>query len=107
MKARRSAKTVGATRRRLAKLIETTLNSAGMDAAVDPSRLWPAQGVWRIDCRLDVYRWSGQITIAGQTMLIDSWDPMVQCVKGFKIVRDRGAHFELHAGAEGFSYAPN
>lgn len=93
---RRTKFDIGRTRRALAHGIEQAFKDAGVQVRSDPSKLWPAQGRWRSDCRLDVFRWEGQIEEfrygKWQVVGIYSWDKMTDCVKGCTIWRDRGAY---------------
>ena len=59
----RRAKHVGRLRQRLAKAIVQAFAHEGVTVCCDPANLWPAQGRWRTDHRMDVMRWEGQLEL--------------------------------------------
>lgn len=72
----RSARTVGRTRIRLAKLLEE------QGYAVAPEDLLPQQGAWRTGICLDVCRWEAVVKDkTGRTWIIHCWDRMTDCVR--------------------------
>lgn len=103
---RRTMFDIGRTRRVLAKGIEQAFKDAGIEVRSDPSKLWPAQGRWRSDVRMDVMRWEGHIEEfrfeKWQVVCIHSWDKMTDCVKGCTIWRD-GFAYEVGAVEPGQS----
>lgn len=67
-------------------------------------RLYPAQGAWRTNYRLDVMRWEGFADWNGDgfsnplTVSLGSWDTMTKLLtNGFVITRNRPTNFELGA----------
>lgn len=56
---RYSSRDVGKVRERLAVKIAAQLTADGWKARVNASDLWPAQGRWRSNHRMDVMRWEG------------------------------------------------
>lgn len=103
----RRAKHVGKLRQRLAKAIERAFADQNVTVQVDPAKLWPAQGRWRTDHRMDVRRWEGQLELMlsdgkFSTRTIESWDKMSDCIKGFTIWQDGGG-FDVGAIEPGCS----
>lgn len=101
--------TVGRLRQQLAKAIVQTFANEGVMVRCDPAKLYPAEGRWRSDFRMDVMRWEGSIEVkidgGGWLRLsIGSWDTMTACVKGFSVWRD-GVGFEVAAAEPGCSSA--
>jgi hypothetical protein len=50
--------------------------------------LWPAQGAWRTNKRLDVYRWEGSGEKGGRRHMFSSWHSMTEIVRAPSIVLD-------------------
>ena len=102
----RLARHVGRLRQRLAKAIVQAFADQKVEVRCEPDRLWPAQGAWRTDHRLDVMRWEGQIDVLmfgkWQTRSIASWDKMSDCIKGFTVWQDSFS-FEVAAIEPGCS----
>lgn len=102
----RRARHVGKLRQRLAKAIERAFSDQGVTVRCDPARLWPAQGRWRTDVRMDVMRWEGSFEILQNVVWvkasIQSWDKMSDCIKGFTVWRD-GFYYEVGAVEPGCS----
>lgn len=94
---RRTERWVGRTRRRLGVLMDEAFKAAGLDVEINLTKLWPAQGRWRSDKRMDVCSWEGQVEvmIAGrrQTRSVCCWDTMSECVR-------HGVDFQV----DGFDY---
>lgn len=63
--------------------------------------LWPAQGSWRTDRRLDTYPWEGQATnAAGMLVNLSSWDTMSDCVRyGITLAPDPPSYVDVHANS--------
>lgn len=97
---RRSQFWVGRVRSRLARMVERELTADGWTVRVDPSKLWPNQGYWRIDHRADCMPWNGQFEreYSGrwQRWSIGSWDTMTSLLRGFTYDVD-GWSIELSA----------
>ena len=86
----RSSKHVGRVRLRLAEMIRQEVEKLGVKVRVDPSKLWPNQGYWRIDYRADVMPWEGVVEIQLETgkwqrISVHSWSTMTDCIRGFDI----------------------
>jgi hypothetical protein len=95
---------IGKIRQQLAKAIEQAFAAKDIIVYCDPANLWPAQGAWRTDTRLDVMRWEGFIQTSNNQgrmvrHTIESWDTMSDCLKGFSIRQAiDGSHgFEVSA----------
>lgn len=97
---RRSQWHVGRVRMKLAEMIQETLRADGLNVRVDPSKLWPNQGFWRVDHRADCMPWEGQLEreFQGrwQGWTIGSWDTMTSLLRGFTYDID-GWSVELYA----------
>ncbi len=92
---------VGRLRIRLAANIVKVLAEQGLTARCDPADLCPAQGRWRTDHLLDVYRWEGFLLVQNEAgdwrrASIDSWDTMRNCNRNLGIKRE-GFGFEAYA----------
>jgi hypothetical protein len=88
----RLASHVGKVRQRLAAKLIKAFAEQGLELRVDPAKLCPAQGAWRTDTRLDVFRWEGwgevKMHDRWQNCSINSWDPMTRCLRGLTIERE-------------------
>lgn len=82
-------------------MIETALKLDGIEARVDPSKLIPNQGYWRIDFRADVMPWGGGFEMMAhgdwRKAQVESWDTMSDLVRGFTMGWDRYLALELYA----------
>ena len=94
----------GRIRIRLAELLSVELGWL-----IDPSDLWPQQGAWRTDVRLDVFRWEGLIPgdeliphQKGRKVGVYCWDSMTDCVR-----YGVGAEMNRIGGLEVWALAPN
>ena len=103
---RYSSRDVGKVRERLAVKIAAQLKADGWKARVDASDLWPAQGRWRSDHRMDVMRWEGQVEIdrgwGWRRIGIGSWQTMTELVRaGVNLhIAFNGLDFEVHETGE-------
>jgi hypothetical protein len=100
---KRRAHHIGPLRQRLAKAIVQAFANEGVTVRCDPKNLYPAQGRWRSDFRMDVRRWEGslelQVAESGGflRMNVESWDTMTACIRGFTLWRDSPGGFEVGA----------
>jgi len=83
----------GRVRERLAKIISLRLEADGFQVKVDPEKLWPAEGFWRIDSRADCYRWEGQIEV------LDPRGGTTKYYSGGKLIRDAGKWQTIQIGS--------
>jgi hypothetical protein len=60
---RRTAHWVGRPRIRLAERLDQKLAAMGYECEIDCSKIYPQQGAWRTDRRLDVMRLEGSIRV--------------------------------------------
>lgn len=94
----RRAGHVGRVRERLAAAIVQAFADQQVQVRCTGADLHPAQGHWRTDPKVDVMRWHGSLEILRhgnwQRAIIESWDKMSNCIKGFTVWQDGGS-FEL------------
>jgi hypothetical protein len=106
---KRRANHVGKLRQRLAKAIVQAFADKGVTVRLDPKNLYPAQGRWRSDFRMDVMRWEGFLELVIEEtggflrMSVESWDTMTVCIKGFTLWRGSPGGFEVGAVEPGCS----
>jgi hypothetical protein len=87
-------------------MLVTAFKRIGEQCECDPSNLWPQQGRWRSDFRMDVCRWEGSIRLFRNGHWdhhpIMSWATMTECVRlGVSVVEgDVYGCFEAFSGAD-------